>query len=75
MRISQDKEGSIENGGFRFRETVMTRNSLDEIGELRKVLRLRWDTVKDKISLNIQINYGEKKKGAYVEDSMDVVRG
>jgi hypothetical protein len=35
---------------------------------MRKVLRLRWDTEKDEICVDVKLNYGEKVKGAYTED-------
>jgi hypothetical protein len=67
-RVSQDMEDILENGGFRFKETVMSGDLLGEGGELRKVLGLRWDTQKDEICMDIKLNYGEKVKGAYQEE-------
>jgi hypothetical protein len=67
-RVSQDMEDILENGGFRFKETVMAGDPLEEGGELRKVLGLRWDTQEDKICVDIKLNYGEKVKGAYLEE-------
>jgi hypothetical protein len=46
----------------------MSGDPLEEDGELRKVLGLRWDTKRDKICVNIKLNYGEKIKGAYLEE-------
>ncbi len=43
-QMSQDMEDILENGGFRFKETVMSGDPLEKGGELRKVLGLRWDT-------------------------------
>ncbi len=40
-QVSQDMEDILENGGFRFKETVMSADPLGEEGELRKVLGLR----------------------------------
>ncbi len=67
-RVSQDMEDILENGGFRFKETVMSGDPLGEDGELRKVLGLRWDTERDKICVDIKLNYGEKIKGVYLEE-------
>jgi hypothetical protein len=67
-RVSQDMEDILENGGFHFKETVMSGDPLGEGGELRKVLGLRWDTQKDEICVDIKLNYGEKVKGAYLEE-------
>jgi hypothetical protein len=62
-------ESIIGNGGFQFKETIMSGDMLDEGGGggLRKVLALRWDTEKDEICVDIKLNYGEKIKGSYVE--------
>ncbi len=65
---SQDMEDILENGGFCFKETVMSWDPLGEDGELRKVLGLRWDTQRDEICVDIKLNNGEKVKGAYLEE-------
>ncbi len=63
-QVSQDMEDILENGGFRFKETVMSGDPLEKEGELRKVLGLRWDMEKDEICVDVKLNYGEKvKKG------------
>jgi hypothetical protein len=67
-QVSQDMEDILANGGFWFKETVMSRDPLERGGELRKVLGLRWDTQKDEICVDIRLNYGEKMKGAYLEE-------
>ncbi len=67
-QVSQDMEDILENGGFHFKETVMSGDYLEEDGELRKVLGLRWDTEQDEICVDIKLNYGEKIKGAYLEE-------
>jgi hypothetical protein len=36
------------------------------------VLGLRRDAEKDEISVDVKINHGEKKEGAYMEDSADL---
>jgi hypothetical protein len=46
----------------------MSGDPLGKDGELRKVLGLRWDTQRDKICVDIKLNYGEKVKGAYLEE-------
>jgi hypothetical protein len=67
-QVSQDMEDILGNGGFRFKETVMSGDPLGKDRELRKVLGLRWDTQRDKICVDIKLNYGEKVKGAYLEE-------
>jgi hypothetical protein len=44
------------------------RDPLREGEELRKVLGLRWDTERDEICVDVKLNYGEKVKGAYLEE-------
>jgi hypothetical protein len=65
-------EDILENGGFRFKETVMSGDPLGEDRELRKVLGLRWDTEQDEICVDIKLNYSEKIKGAYLEEDAPV---
>jgi hypothetical protein len=64
-KMSLDMEDIIENGEVRFKETIMKGEPLGESEDFQKVLRLRWDTEKDEISMDV--NYKEKKKDA--EDS------
>jgi hypothetical protein len=60
-KVSQDMEDILENGGFRLKETVMAGDPpLEEGGELRKVLGLRWDTQEDRICVDIKLNYGRR---------------
>jgi hypothetical protein len=61
-------EEILENRGLRFKETVMSGDPLGETGELRKILGLRWHTERDEICMDINLNYGEKVKGAYLEE-------
>ncbi len=46
----------------------MSGDPLEEGEELRKVLGLRRDTEKDEICVDVKLNYGEKVKGAYLEE-------
>jgi hypothetical protein len=46
----------------------MSGDPFGEGEELRKVLGLRWDMEKDEIFVDVKLNYGEKVKGAYVEE-------
>jgi hypothetical protein len=55
-----------------FKETVMSVDLQDETGKLRKVLGLRWDMEKTEICVDIKLNYGEKKMGAYIEEDAPV---
>ncbi len=66
--VKQDMEDIRENGGFRFKETVMSGDPLEEGEELRNVLGLRCDTKKDEICVDVKLNYGEKVKRAYQEE-------
>ncbi len=48
-------EDILENGGFWFKEIVMTGDPLGEEGELRKVLGLNWDTKKNEICMDVKL--------------------
>jgi hypothetical protein len=63
LRIFIDIEDIMENAGFSFKETVITGDSLAKMGEHQKVLRLRWDIEKDKISVDVKINMVKTKRG------------
>ncbi len=67
-QVSQDMEDILENGGFWFKETVMSGDFLEKGEDLRKVLGLRWDTEKDDICVDVKLNNGEKIKGAYLKE-------
>jgi hypothetical protein len=67
LGVSADMESIIGNSRFQLKETIMSSDSLDERGELEKVLGLRWETEKNKICVDIKLNYGEKIKGTYIE--------
>jgi hypothetical protein len=64
-------EDILENGGFRFKETVMAGDPLEERGELRKVLGLRWDTQEDKICVDIRHQAQLRREG---EGTMEQMR-
>jgi hypothetical protein len=61
-QVLQDMEDILENGGFRFKETVMSGDPLGKGEEPRKVIGLRWDTERDEICVDVKLNYGEKVK-------------
>jgi hypothetical protein len=63
MKISEDMDKKIGQGGFLFKEMVMTGDLLGESGKLRKVLGLQGDTTRYELSVNVQENFGEKRRG------------
>jgi hypothetical protein len=62
-QVSLDMEDILDDGGFWFKETVMTGNPLGDARELRKEQGLRWDMEGDEICVDIKLNYWEKVKG------------
>jgi hypothetical protein len=67
MRVSADMKRIIGHGKFKFKETIVSGDPLYETGELRKVLGSGGTQRKDKICVDIKLNYGEKIKDAYME--------
>ena len=69
--ISEDLEKIVQEGGFKFKDTVMTGDPLKD-NEKVKVLGMLWDTAKDTFAIDVKINHGGKKKGAKLLPDMDL---
>jgi Pao retrotransposon peptidase len=71
LKISQDLDDLVEQGGFKFKETHMSGDKLeDEVP--RKVLGIFWDTESDTLKLDIKINFSGKRKGAKLAPDVDL---
>jgi hypothetical protein len=62
----------VEKGGFKFKGTIMSGDSMDGPDDLKKVLGQKWNTQQDRILVDIKVNYGGKKKGAKIEEDADL---
>jgi hypothetical protein len=72
MAISRGMEAIVARGGFKFKETVMSGDQVEDPDQLRKVLGLRWDTEKDRLLIEVRVNYSGKRKGANIEPDEDL---
>jgi hypothetical protein len=71
LQISKDLDVLVEQGGFKFKETHMTGDQLED-GIPRKVWGLFWDTEFDNLLLDIKINFSGKNKGAKLAPDVDL---
>jgi hypothetical protein len=72
MAISRGMEAIVARGGFKFKETVMSGDQVEDPDQLRKVLGLRWDTKNDRLLIEVRVNYSGKRKGANIEPDEDL---
>ena len=70
--ISQGMEAIVARGGFKFKETVKSGDPVDDQEHLRKVLGVRWDTERDRLLIEVRVNYSGKRKGANIEPDTDL---
>jgi hypothetical protein len=70
-KISEDLDELVEQGGFKFKDTHMSGDLLDN-DIPRKVLGLFWDTQFDRLQLGIKINFSGKRKGAKLAPNIDL---
>jgi hypothetical protein len=70
-QISRDLDVLVEQGGFKFKDTHMTGDQLED-GIPQKVLGLFWDTEFDALMLDIKINFSGKRKGAKLAPDVDL---
>jgi len=70
--ISNGMEAIVARGGFKFKETVMSGDPVEESDQLRKVLGLRWDTAKDRLLIEVKVNFSGKRKGANIKPDEDL---
>ena len=70
--ISRGMEAIVARGGFKFKETVKSGDPVDDQDQLRKVLGVRWDTERDRLLIEIRVNFSGKRKGANIEPDTDL---
>jgi hypothetical protein len=70
LQISTWLDEVVKEGGFKFQDTHMSRDDLED-GIPRKVFGILWDTHDDRLSLDIKINFAGKRKGAKLAPDID----
>ncbi|OBQ34776.1 MAG: hypothetical protein AN484_26520, partial [Aphanizomenon flos-aquae WA102] len=71
-KLSSDLEEIAGHGGFKFKETLMSGDPVDDREQLPKVLGLLWDTSADSLRIDVKVNFGPKKKGAHEDPYADL---
>ena len=70
-KIAQDMKNLVRMGGFEFKGEVVSGQKLDDKGRM-KVLGTFWDVEKDRLAIDIHVNYADKIKGLRVGQDMEL---
>jgi hypothetical protein len=71
-KLSSEMEAVAPQGGFEFKETLMSGDKEKDDGEPRKVLGLIWETEEDRLKVDVKLNLGAKRKGQHLLDNMEL---
>jgi hypothetical protein len=64
--VSKEMEVVVKQGGFEFKETLMSGDKESTDGEPHKVLGLIWETKADRLRMDMKLNLGAKKGGLHL---------
>jgi hypothetical protein len=70
--LSSEMETVARQGGFEFKETLMSGDKEKEDGEPHKVLGLIWRTEEDTLKVDVKLNLGAKKAGLHLMDNLEL---
>ena len=70
--ILRDLEDIVANGGFTFKETLMSADAEGEPENPKKVLGLIWETERDGLRIDVKVNFSEKQRGARTAPEADL---
>jgi hypothetical protein len=73
IRISRGLEEIVANGGFTFKETLITGDKMEKSGEPRKVFGSFWNTEQDQLQVDVKVNFSSKKRGACLGPIIDLL--
>ncbi len=59
-------------GGFEFKETLMSGDKEKGDGEPHKVLGLMWETEKDRLRVDVKLNLGARKAGLHLQENVEL---
>jgi hypothetical protein len=62
----------IELGGFTLKETIKSGDPVKDLTNLRKILGIKWDTEKDRLLLDVKVNFSDKRRGARICPDVDL---
>ncbi|MFN9941452.1 MAG: hypothetical protein ACK56I_18430, partial [bacterium] len=70
--LSSEMETVARQGGFEFKETLMSGDKEKKDGEPHKVLGLIWRTEEDTLKVDVKLNLGAKKAGLHLMDNLEL---
>jgi hypothetical protein len=68
--FSKEMEAVAKQGGFEFKETLMSGDKENADGEPHKVLGLIWETEADRQRVDLKLNLGAKKAGLHLMENI-----
>jgi hypothetical protein len=71
VQISENMDKIVSMGGFTYKTTVMSGDSLPPEENSRKVLGLGWNVSQDELFVEVKVNLSEKKKGVRMEPDVE----
>jgi hypothetical protein len=70
--LSSEMEAVARQGGFEFKETLMSGDKEKDDGEPHKVLGLIWETEEDRLKVDVKLNLGARKVGLHLLDNVQL---
>ncbi len=70
--LSEEMEVVAKQGGFEFKETLMSGDKENGDGEPHKVLGLIWETEVDHLRVDMKLNLGAKRAGLHLMDNVEL---
>jgi hypothetical protein len=71
-RLSSEMEAVARQGGFEFKETLMSGDKEKDDSEPHKVLGLIWETEKDRLRVDVKLNLGAKRAGLHLLGNVEL---
>jgi hypothetical protein len=70
--LSSEMEALARQGGFEFKETLMSGDKEKDDGEPHKVLGLIWETEEDRLRVDVKLNLGAKRAGLHLLGNVEL---
>ncbi len=70
--LSSEMEAVARQGGFEFKETLMSGDKEKDDGEPHKVLGLIWETEKDRLRVDVKLNLGAIRAGLHLLGNVEL---
>jgi hypothetical protein len=70
--LSSEMETVARQGGFEFKERLMSGDEEKDDGEPHKVLGLIWKTEEDRLKVDVKLNLGARRAGLHLMDNVEL---